>query len=240
MNRVALPGTLGGRREIVLDAITQQLWSDYLRAEQDRIRDVMLSALDRFIRAFVRLSETSQREWALHLASDVADQGADIPVRFPLFERVLLPVLAAGVADERPGCARWLAHFESQLMNAKRIVLPDRLLSAAGLLLEALRVDPLDRRAREGLVRRRASYLRYTLHELPAGVLYGHNGATLTECDELLAELADFREHVDILGDTARFAALIDECALHFPRYREYLASGRAGDSYERFLASHD
>ena len=29
-------------------------------------------------------------------------------------------------------------------------------------------------------------YLDYTLHELPAGVLYGANGATESECAELM------------------------------------------------------
>jgi len=124
----------------VLDADAQQLWSEYLRAEQDRIRDVMLPALDRFIAALARLPETSRRDWALQLASDVVDQGADTPVRFPLFERVLLPALTAGVVDERPGCARWLAHFESLLMNSKQVALPDRELVGlnGGFLREAV------------------------------------------------------------------------------------------------------
>ena len=122
-------------------------------------------------------------------------------------------------------------------MNSKQVALPERLTSATGLLLEAVRVDPSDRKARRILVRHRASYLEYTLHELPAGVLYGHNAATIAECDELVAELAEFREHVEILGETPRFAELIGDCTLHFHRYREYLASGRAGGSYKQFLA---
>jgi hypothetical protein len=113
-------------------------------------------------------------------------------------------------------------------------------MSATGLLLEALRVDPSDRKARQNLVGRRASYLKYTLHELPTGVLYGHNGATIAECDELVAELADFREHLEILGESARFVKLIGDCTLHFLRYKEYLVSGRAAGSYERFLAASD
>lgn len=221
----------------MLDTDLQQRWTEYLQAEQDRIRDVTMPALARFIEAFARLDESTRHDWALQLAADVADRGADTPVRHPLFEQVLLPALVAGIGKERPGCARWLAHFELLLFQSKNVALPDHLRSATGLLLEAIRLDPIDRGARQALVERRAFYLEYTLHELPAGVLHGHNGATVAECEELVRELADFREHVELLGELERFGGLIAECERHFTRYREYLVAGRPGGSYERFLA---
>jgi len=231
--------SVGGER-IVLDANAQRLWSEYLEAEQDRVRDVLMPALDRFLAAFALQDEVRQEAWALHLAACVVDQGADTPVRFPLFERILLPALAVGVTNEQPGCARWLAHFDHLLVHCRQVALPDHLTSVVGLLTEAVRLDPSDRKARQALVCRLGSHFEYTLHELPSGVLYGHNGASVAQCDELLAELADFREHVHVLGETARYAELIEECALHYRRYREYLASGRPGGSYARFLETHD
>jgi hypothetical protein len=228
-----------GRAEnkIVLSAETERLWSEYLCAERVRVRDVMMPALDRFIEALLRV-EPGWRDWALRVAADVSDTGADIPVRFPLFQRVLLPALVDGVIKGLEGPARWLAHFESFLLNAKNLALPEGLDNAAALLKEALRVDPSDSRARKRLLDRMASRFEYALHELPAGVLYGYDGATIPECNDLLEELAEFRGHVEVLNEMAHYSALINECARHFLDYRDYLAASRPTGSYAGFLAS--
>lgn len=42
--------------------------------------------------------------------------------------------------------------------------------------------------------------------------------------------------HVAVLHQEERYADLIADCALHFNGYREYLAQGRAGETYESFL----
>lgn len=222
----------------MLDPETQKLWEDYLAAEKDRIRDVTMTALDQFIEALLRLDPEVWHAWARNLAAQVSDEGLDIPVRFPLFRRVLVPVLADGVLRDVPGCARWLAHFESHLLNTKDVPLPAHLLSAVGLLQAAVRCDPEDRLARRRLVERWANYLEYTLHELPDGVLYGYGGATPEQCGELLALLQDFRGHVAVLNQEERYADLIADCTLHFNSYREYLAQGQPGESYESFLES--
>ena len=165
----------------MLVAEARQLWFDYLDAEKERIRHLTMPALDRFIESLLRHDMEVWHAWARDLARQISDEGAEIPVRFPLFRRVLLPALADGVTRELPGCARWLAEFESLLVNSDATMLPDHLQSSIGLLREAVRVDAADQLARRRLVNRWSSYLDYTLHELPAGVLYGQNGATAEE-----------------------------------------------------------
>jgi hypothetical protein len=174
--------------------------------------------------------------WALHTAASISDDGADILVRFPLFESVLLPALAEGVSRGEPGCARWLAHFDNLLLHVNPSSLPPSLRTASALLAEAVRSDPADHLARSRLVERHASYLEYTLHELPSGILYGKDGATTAECEELLQLLAEFRGHAAALPETGRYAALIDECTEHYNAYRDYTRQGRAEDSYEVFF----
>ncbi|HEX6899711.1 MAG TPA: hypothetical protein VF789_08360 [Thermoanaerobaculia bacterium] len=224
----------------MLKAQTHQLWLDYLAAEKDRIRSLTMPALDHFIESLLQHEAEVWHAWALDLARQVSDERAEIPVRFPLFRQVLLPTLADGVRRELPGCARWLAEFESLLVNSDAGVLPDHLQSSVGLLREAIRVDAADSLARRRLVSRWSSYLDYTLHELPDGVLYGQNGATAEQCGELLELLDEFRGHVRSIGETEKFAELISECDFHFRSYREYLLQERPGGSYEEFLASLD
>jgi hypothetical protein len=213
----------------------ERLWAAYLAAERDRVRAVTMPALDAFLDALLAQAPTTWKQWAKDLAREVADEGADWPVRFPLFRRALLPALTEGLTAREHGPARWLASFD-QLLNHVMGELPAELRSAEALLKEALRVDPNDHRARRMLVERVAWYLEYTLHELPRGVLFGNDGATADECGELVELLGEFRKDAERLGDTSRYVELIADCDLHFRAYREYLVAGRPGGSYEVFI----
>jgi hypothetical protein len=215
----------------------EMLWKEYLRAEQVRVRPEMMSALDRFIDRLLQLPPAQWHPWAKEIAADVSDRGAETPVRFPLFRRVLLPALVDGVLRGEPGCARWLASFESLLLHTPEARLPSKLQTAAGLLAEAVRIDPTDQLARKRLVERLASYLEYTLHELPSGVLFGMNGATIEQCAELQSCVADFRAHVAALGEENRHADLIHECAFHYAAYADYLRASPVPGGYEGFLS---
>jgi hypothetical protein len=215
------------------------LWSSYLEAERVGLRDVMRKSLDDFVSTLLVEGRDDVDAWALDLAEQVVDGGKQIPVRTPLFRRVLCPALVRGVLGERRCCARWLANFERELIEAEREVadLPDNLRTGSGLLREALRVDPSDVKARRRLIENEARYLQYTIHELPTGVLYGHNSASIEECSELLTRLAEFCEHVQVLGERRRYEELIANCRHHFRAYRQYLTHRRPGDSYAEFLA---
>ena len=48
----------------MLDADVEELWAEYPRAEQDRIRWVMMPALERFIDRLLQLPSAACREWA--------------------------------------------------------------------------------------------------------------------------------------------------------------------------------
>lgn len=214
----------------------EQLWTEYLAAEKDRIRDVMMPALERFIDELLALPSVEWKHWAKETASAISDQHAGVPVRFPLFRRVLLPALVEGVLNQESGCARWLAHFESLLVHSHASNLPAPLRTVRGLLREAVRVDPSDDVARRRLIVRLVGYLEYTLHELPIGVLYGTDGATEEQCEELLVFLDEFKAHVQLTGQSDTYAELIQECEGHYSTYRDYVRGGRPGGSYEAYM----
>lgn len=106
-----------------------------------------------------------------------------------------------------------------------------------GLLSEALRVDPGDTISPLRLIEFEARYLNYTLHEVPAGVLYDFfRGATVEECDELLARIGDFVSLVELAGVRENYKELIQDCAFHYQSYRDYLLVRTPGDSYKAYL----
>jgi hypothetical protein len=216
----------------MLDQSTARLWQRYAAAESAQFRPAAMAALDQFITSLLALDESTWHSWAREFAAETAEsrQPVSLPVRAPLFDRVLLPALADAVLRGIPASARTLAFFEALLAGSD--LLPEHLRTPRQLLREALRVDPADDLARIRLAERLARDLDYALHELPAGVLWDANSASASQCEELLADLNE----LIALERAVRSAEWLAHAELHFKSYREWLLSDRSAGSYERFL----
>jgi hypothetical protein len=80
-------------------------------------------------------------------------------------------------------------------------------------------------------------YLEYTLHELPAGVLYDANGADEKKCVELMSDTFRLEALAKDLGvDLSEFIAT---CRWHYERYAHYLSRQRHFGSYANYMAKH-
>ena len=134
----------------------------------------MMPALDRFLDA---LLASPPEIWKPGEEESAADISGSIRrthrCDFRCFGGANLPALAEGVLVQEPGCARWLAPFESLLVNSPDPLCHPNSGPPAHLLAEAVRLDPTDDIARRRLIERDAPDLEYTLHELPVGVLCG-------------------------------------------------------------------
>ncbi len=220
----------------------EQLWEDYVAAERVRVRHEALRALERFIEALLRLPAADWHPWARQLSHRLIDAREDIPVRFPFFREVLFPALLAGLEDSVSGSARWLAGFAQLLYKspACRDRLPENLRSEFDLLERAIHDDPSDTAAKKRLLSIMRSRFDYALHELPTGVLYGHNGATVEECAELLEELSAYeRLSIEMVAEEED-RELIAQARFHIPAYRRYLSESHPFRSYEAFLAANE
>jgi len=215
----------------------RRLWDAYEAAERRAPRADKLLALNAFLDA---LTLSPQSHWeARSIAEQVVDHRLDLVIRRPLFERAVFPALLAGYRAHLPGCARWLAGLADQLRRSPvcREQLPFKETSEVALLGAAIRDDPADSRSRERLIDKMENQLRYSLHELPAGVLYGMDGASPAECVELEEELDEFCRLVEAGWSGERFAELIRACRLHFRGYRDYLLHREQYSSYASYLA---
>jgi hypothetical protein len=80
-------------------------------------------------------------------------------------------------------------------------------------------------------------YLEYTLHELPAGVLYDANGANDKKCAELMKDTYRLEELAVGMGaDIAEFIAI---CRWHYERYPHYLGRQRHFENYESYMKKY-
>ena len=80
-------------------------------------------------------------------------------------------------------------------------------------------------------------YLEYTLHELPAGVLYDANGADPKKCAELMKDTYRLEELA--VGRGADISEFIATCRWHYERYPHYLGRQRHFGSYANNMERH-
>lgn len=218
----------------------QNLWEAYEVIEGRAPRDEKLQALNVFLDSLVSSSTSDWFPWARSLAAEVLDKGKRLVIRRPLFERAVFPALLAGHLAELPGCARWLEALFDHLCHSPECQqqLPPAERTQRGLLRAALRHDPTDRKSRQRLIQLMTSQLRYSLHELPTGVLYGTDGASPDECQELQQEVEELCHLVAEENQGATYQDLIRNCRFHFAAYRDYLLNQDSYSCYPEYLAS--
>lgn len=224
----------------MIPAKAKQLWDDYIAAERVRIRQQSLVALEHFTDAVLQLPTEIWHSWARELAMRCVDEREETPIRLPLFRAVIFPALHAGLEGSIPGSARWLAGFSQLLYKSPscREQLPENLRSEHGLLLRAVQDDRTDTRAKKRLLILMRSRFDYVLHELPSGVLFSHAGATIKQCDELIAELSDYERLAQEIGSEDADRELIAEARFHIPAYQLYLSEHGRYTSFELYLSA--
>jgi hypothetical protein len=225
---------------MTLEAAVHAAWEAVQAAEAQGRRDLALARLDALIIALSDLSPAAQLRWCLDHAP--GPRAGGLVVRVPLLDRVLIPTLVEGVLAQAPGCARVLARQDLYAVQRRApagnplLRLPPDLRHPEGLLRAALRLDPSDEAAREDLCAQVASWLRSCLHGLPTGLLYGVDGATLGQMDELDEAFATLIGQATTPELVDRYAALRADCERHLPAYRAYLECLPVDGGYPAFL----
>ncbi len=223
----------------VLNEEQKVKWDEYCQAEKDRIRKVLMFELEQFISLLLQSESEEYEHWVFELSAKVVDRDSDFPIRMPLFERIIFPVLWEGCEKGVLGCARWLSGFSQLIYKSKSIqnVLGSDF-TAIYFLKLAIKQDPSDTIAKQKLVPALAWQLDYSVHEVPSGVLWGNDGASIEQCALLRVELLEFRALALEVGESGKYQELINECTLHFTEYPKYLAVMEKYGSYENYLST--
>ena len=82
------------------------------------------------------------------------------------------------------------------------------------------------------------SYLDYTLHELPVGVLFDANGANEEECLKLMKDTFRLEELSKSLDEN--IGSFIDFCRWHYERYPHNLSRQKHFASYGNYIVKYD
>ena len=213
------------------------LWSAYADAEAEHLRHETGPALERFIEAMRNANPAETKRWAIGFA-EASQKGTETtPVRLPLFREILFPTLLAGYMQDDLDCIRLLGGFCQLLYQSPECLqqFAETERSEYGLLLKHHRLKPDDTVIRARLIDIIADNIEYALHELPLGVLYGHDGASIGECTEMLEEL-DFFETLLQEGARPDLNELLADARHHIAAYQHYLATRKSDDSFKQYL----
>ncbi|WP_461535315.1 hypothetical protein [Spongorhabdus nitratireducens] len=142
-------------------------------------------------------------------------------IRHEIFHELVYPVLKAGYERDDFDCTLWLGKLSQNLYQSRRLHEESGWISAQELYEKCHEIDPENSEVRLLLLGSIISWLEYTEHEWPAGILYDNNGATLEQCDEISAEV----EKVLRLDQEQKYTAFISQYTPKLKQYRTKLVN---------------
>lgn len=216
-------------------------WQQYVDAEEKGTRNQKIGSLDRFIRSLLELPKENWMDWAIKYCWQHESSKASILIRQPLFSQVLFPAMINSWKSGVPGSLRLIARFYEHLQYCKNCIdeIPAELQSPELLLREELRLNPSDQLAGLMLVSTMARYIAHTISELPSGVLYEMNWASISECAVLTDYLVEFRELADQYSFRDNYRQLIHDASFHYEAYAAYLQRVDHALGYQVFLKTY-
>ena len=81
-------------------------------------------------------------------------------------------------------------------------------------------------------------FLEFSLHEMPTGVLNGMDGADIDDISGMLLSVDEFQVISNRLGYDDK--ALINECRIFYPAYKEYLQCYTQYNGFEDYLIKNE
>lgn len=112
-------------------------------------------------------------------------------IRHELYRDLIFPTLKAAYDLRETWAYRELARTAQNLYSARDLWDQVEHKTAGAILRELLTLDPADRAAQQMLLQENLNGLRNAVHEWPTGILFGLDGASLDECEQLLVEVKE-------------------------------------------------
>jgi hypothetical protein len=159
-------------------------------------------------------------------------------IRIPLFAQLVYPVLEREIALDNLQAIRVLLQYTRLLNNYNSMQKLSDGYSAKSLVKRYLHYDPDNH---EILMKKEAllsNDLYFAVHELPHGVLYGMDGATLDGCKELIDLLEEYKStcqklQIDRNADICYYE-------MHFQGYLDYLLHRNLYKGYRDYIQKYN
>lgn len=210
------------------------IFSEYIQIHLDKgsIRDLRNAKIKQLLVSH-DLSDISIEEL---VAFEQELDKLKINFTFPFFEKVYFPLLEKGFKNGELAAIKLMLKHISIVYQIER-KRETSFYSEFALIDKGLEICPFNQELLLTKERCLESYLDFTIHEVPYGVLYGMDGASPDECLKLLDTLEEYKELCHTLGVDRD--DLIAECYFHYQHYYIYLQDQQKYSSYEQYLKKY-
>ncbi len=140
-------------------------------------------ALSAFIASFE--TEQEKAQWTREFLEN-EDRGHKI--RHELYHEIIFPVLARGYETSDAWATLQLARTMANLADDSDLHFQVNFANPMELLKESYETEPVES-LRAEILQAELRFFSYSAHEWPSGILWGNDGATIEQCQELLDEV---------------------------------------------------
>lgn len=187
------------------------------------------------IKAMQELLDAFDTEKQLSL-NEIKELIKAVEIRQRVFEKLIYPTLCEGVEAENIEAVRIMIEL-IQHVYAYQTRSNEWKYHASELIDIGLRLDPLDNKLRKMKYDSAVQYLNYSIHEVPSGVLWDTNGASESQCHELLKYADEFEQLSQSLGKDD--SELLTQCRYYYRSYAAYLAARVSYHNFAAYLEQH-
>lgn len=161
-------------------------YREFKDLEEKGLKKLASKALRAFISSFKNGQEKEEWVWE-YLPKLQANRHSRI--RHEIFHELVYPILKAGYKNHDFASTLWLGKLAQNIYQAQQLHEELDWVSELSLYKKSHEIDPGNDEARLLLLKAIVSWFEYSEHEWPSGILYGNDGATIEQCDEISAEV---------------------------------------------------
>ncbi|HSY61141.1 MAG TPA: hypothetical protein VK796_04650 [Cytophaga sp.] len=154
---------------------------------------------------------------------------SDTKIHLDFFDAILYPTIKKEIESENFHAIKLLLQFNTSLVK-----FIDKTYSSYDLLKKGLSINPNDIDLLTIFKNNAQTYIQYTIHEVPAGVLYANTGITAEKCDDLIEYLEEYKDACSKLNIAD--SELIQKAESYYHSYKNYLLNKDKYEDFEHYL----
>ena len=156
-----------------------------------------------------------------------------VKIRQPFFSKLIYPVSSNQVDLDNIDAIKLMLKLLNMLLGLQELTNSHKY-SYSHLIEKGLSLQPNDKELLENRELTLRNYINYSIHEIPIGVLYDNNGASIENCDELMNTLKEY----DIICRKLKVdnSELTNEAEFYYKAYKNYLQVNKQYNNFEHYL----
>jgi len=163
-----------------------EYYQEFKVCEEKGLKKEALKSLQAFIASFQ--NEKEKEDWVWEYLPKL-DTNRHSRIRHEIFYELVYPVLKSGYDDNDFLSTLWLGKLAQNIYQARQIHEELDWITEQGLYNKSHTINPENDEVRLLLLKAIVNGLEYSEHEWPSGILYGNDGATIEQCEEISTEV---------------------------------------------------